>query len=77
MSKSCLPNSGDCHNNPYTFLENMGISRTFEAIYAYSDSIYDLPLLKFSDNPTAVNPDRKLRNEAEKNSWIIVDSRSN
>ena len=52
-------------------------SRTFEAIYAYSDSIYDLPLLKFSDNPTAVNPDRKLRNEAEKNSWIIVDSRSN
>ena len=50
-------------------------SSNFEKIYAYSDSIHDLPLLKFSDVPVAVNPDQKLRKEAEDNCWLIEDTR--
>ena len=50
-------------------------SRQFEKIYAYSDSIHDLPLLQFADISTAVNPDKKLRSEAEKRSWSIDDAR--
>jgi phosphoserine phosphatase len=50
-------------------------SRQFEKIYAYSDSIHDLPLLQFADISTAVNPDKKLRKEAEKRSWSIDDER--
>ena len=50
-------------------------SRIFEVTYAYSDSIFDLPLLEFADIPTAVNPDKKLRKEAERNSWTIEDYR--
>ena len=51
-------------------------SRQFENIYAYSDSIHDLPLLQFADISTAVNPDKKLRIEAEKRSWSIDDTRT-
>lgn len=51
-------------------------SRQFENIYAYSDSIHDLPLLQFADISTAVNPDKKLRSEAEKRSWSIDDTRT-
>ena len=50
-------------------------SRVFDVTYAYSDSIFDLPLLEFADIPTAVNPDKKLRKEAERNSWTIEDYR--
>ena len=50
-------------------------SRIFDVTYAYSDSIFDLPLLEFADIPTAVNPDKKLRKEAERNSWTIEDYR--
>ncbi len=51
-------------------------SKDFETIYAYSDSIFDLPLLNYADVPIAVNPDKKLRKEAEKNSWTIEDTRA-
>jgi HAD superfamily hydrolase (TIGR01490 family) len=51
-------------------------SRQFENIYAYSDSIHDLPLLQFADISTAVNPDKKLRSEAEKRAWSIDDTRT-
>ena len=39
--------------------------------YAYSDSITDLPMLAAVGHPTAVNPDRALRREAERRGWPI------
>jgi len=43
---------------------------------AYSDSINDLPLLALVGCPHAVNPDRKLRAQAEANRWPIHDFRT-
>ena len=57
-------------------IKNWMESRQFENIYAYSDSIHDLPLLQFADISTAVNPDKKLRSEAEKRAWSIDDTRT-
>ncbi|MFO7850015.1 MAG: HAD-IB family hydrolase [Spirochaetia bacterium] len=37
----------------------------------YTDSYYDLPLLKKIGEPAAVNPDRRLRKEAERRHWRI------
>jgi len=45
----------------------------FDQIYAYSDSIYDLPMLEFADNPVAVCPDQRLRNIALERNWKIID----
>ena len=39
---------------------------------AYSDSITDLPLLSAVGHPTAVNPDKALRREAEERGWPIL-----
>ena len=39
---------------------------------AYSDSITDLPLLEAVGHPTAVNPDKALRREAERRGWPIL-----
>ena len=50
-------------------------SQSFELIYAYSDSIHDLPLLEFSDYPTAVNPDVQLMEIAQSKEWNIDISR--
>lgn len=50
-------------------------NKSFERIYAYSDSIHDLPLLEFSDFPTAVNPDDQLLKVARKKDWQIENSR--
>lgn len=38
----------------------------------YSDSHHDIPLLEIVGTPIAVNPDRKLKDKAEKESWEIV-----
>jgi HAD superfamily hydrolase (TIGR01490 family) len=43
--------------------------------YFYSDSINDLPLLEQVTNPFAVDPDAKLRAEAEKRGWTIMSLR--
>ena len=43
--------------------------------YAYSDSVTDLPMLEVVGNPTAVNPDRELREHALKAGWEIQDFR--
>ena len=43
--------------------------------YFYSDSINDLPLLEQVTNPFAVDPDAKLRAEAEKRGWAIISLR--
>lgn len=39
----------------------------------YSDSIYDLPLLKEVGDPVAVNPDFRLRKHAQAQGWKIFD----
>ena len=41
--------------------------------YFYSDSINDLPLLEEVSNPVATNPDERLRNEAIKRNWPILE----
>jgi len=49
--------------------------RSFEDIYAYSDSIHDLALLEFSNFPTAVNPDTQLLEIAKQRHWKVDTSR--
>jgi phosphoserine phosphatase len=41
--------------------------------YFYSDSMNDLPLLEKVSNPVATNPDTRLRNEAAKRHWPILE----
>ncbi|OWF65264.1 phosphoserine phosphatase [Polynucleobacter hirudinilacicola] len=41
--------------------------------YFYSDSINDLPLLEEVSNPVATNPDERLRIEANKRNWPILE----
>ena len=41
--------------------------------YFYSDSMNDLPLLEQVSNPVATNPDARLRIEAEKRHWPILE----
>lgn len=44
-----------------------------EESYAYSDSIYDLPLLDAAGHPHAVNPDARLRTLATFRRWPVLD----
>ena len=48
----------------------------FDRIFAYSDSILDLPLLEFSDIPSAISPDNKLRKIAEERNWLVEGRRN-
>ncbi|CRX38512.1 HAD family hydrolase [Estrella lausannensis] len=41
--------------------------------YALSDSLHDLSLLRAVNHPIAVNPSSRLRREALKRSWQILD----
>lgn len=41
--------------------------------YFYTDSISDLPMLKVVGHPRVVQPDPRLRREAVKRGWDIVD----
>ncbi len=50
-------------------------SETMENSLFYSDSYNDLPLLSLVDKPVAVDPDEKLKNHAEKQSWPIISLR--
>jgi HAD superfamily hydrolase (TIGR01490 family) len=44
-----------------------------EKSYFYSDSLNDLPLLEVVTHPIATNPDPRLRAEAEKRQWPILE----
>lgn len=46
-----------------------------EAIWFYSDSHNDLPLLRMVDHPVAVDPDQVLRAEAESKGWPVISLR--
>ncbi|PCH53037.1 MAG: HAD-IB family hydrolase [Cellvibrionales bacterium] len=50
-------------------------SETLQDSYFYSDSINDLSLLQLVDYPVAVDPDPRLRAEAEHNEWPIISLR--
>ena len=41
--------------------------------YFYSDSMNDLPLLEKVSHPIATNPDDRLRSEAQKRHWPILE----
>ncbi|EPN13724.1 HAD-superfamily hydrolase [Pseudomonas syringae pv. actinidiae ICMP 18804] len=49
---------------------------SLEDSYFYSDSMNDLPLLEQVANPVAVDPDAKLRAEAEQRGWPVITLRS-
>lgn len=42
---------------------------------AYSDSVNDIPMLTLTGTSVAINPDRKLRDEAQSRGWAIRDYR--
>jgi HAD superfamily hydrolase (TIGR01490 family) len=42
------------------------------ALWYYSDSVSDLPVLSYVGNPVCVNPDRELKKEALKRGWKIL-----
>ncbi|MEE1887741.1 histidinol-phosphatase [Pseudomonas carassii] len=46
-----------------------------EDSYFYSDSMNDVPLLEVVANPVAVDPDPKLRAEAERRGWQVISLR--
>ncbi len=43
--------------------------------YAYSDSVSDVPLLAAVGHPSAVNPDKALRREANERRWPVLEFR--
>ncbi len=56
------------------WLQEQGLSLdSLEKSYFYSDSMNDLPLLEYVSNPVATNPDGRLRAEAEKRHWPILE----
>lgn len=52
--------------------QNIGPAR----VTFYSDSHNDLPLLLRADEPVAVDPDERLKSEAERRGWPILSLRS-
>jgi HAD superfamily hydrolase (TIGR01490 family) len=49
--------------------------QTFDSSFGYSDSHNDLPLLRFVDFAHAVDPDPRLKAEAERNRWPVLSLR--
>lgn len=47
----------------------------YDQVYFYSDSHNDLPLLQLASRPVAVNPDRILLAQAQKNGWPVMNWR--
>ncbi|GAB7531002.1 HAD family hydrolase [Pseudomonas sp. 3A(2025)] len=50
-------------------------AHSLQGSYFYSDSLNDLPLLEQVDHPVAVDPDPKLRAEAEQRGWPVISLR--
>lgn len=58
----------------HDWLASLGHSmEQMEKSYFYSDSLNDLPLLEAVSHPIATNPDSRLRAEAEKRQWPILE----
>jgi len=54
------------------FLASKNIAIDFEESFAYSDSIFDLPMLELVANPVAVEPDKELLKIAKTRGWQII-----
>ena len=60
--------------NLHNWLASQKLSlSTLPRSYFYSDSMNDLPLLEEVSHPVATNPDDRLRNEANKRNWPILE----
>ena len=60
--------------NLYDWLANQNLSLSnLPRSYFYSDSMNDLPLLERVSHPVATNPDDRLRDEANKRNWPILE----
>jgi len=51
------------------FIEHKGLEIDLSSSFAYSDSIFDVPLLRLAGNSVATYPDEDLRQLAEHNGW--------
>ena len=54
------------------FLADNSLAINFEESFAYSDSIFDLPMLELVANPVAVEPDKELLKIAKARDWQII-----
>ena len=54
------------------FLLEKKLKVNFQDSFAYSDSFFDLPLLRLVGNPVAVEPDKKLLEIAKVKGWQII-----
>ena len=54
------------------FLSGKNLKINFKESFAYSDGIFDLPMLELVGNPVAVEPDKKLLEIAKNKGWQII-----
>jgi HAD superfamily hydrolase (TIGR01490 family) len=54
------------------FLTDNNLAIDFKESFAYSDSIFDLPILELVGNPVAVEPDKELLKTASTRGWRII-----
>jgi HAD superfamily hydrolase (TIGR01490 family) len=54
------------------FLTDNNLVIDFKESFAYSDSVFDLPILELVGNPVAVEPDKKLLEIANARDWQII-----
>ncbi len=55
------------------YLEGQRPRVDWSASYAYADSMTDLPALSLVGHPVAVHPDERLRQEAYRRRWLILE----
>ena len=54
------------------FLVSNNLAINFRESFAYSDSIFDLPMLELVGNPVVVDPDKELLETANTRGWQII-----
>jgi HAD superfamily hydrolase (TIGR01490 family) len=54
------------------FLKKENLKIDFKESFAYTDSIFDLPILNLVGNPVVINPDKDLLILAQKYGWKII-----
>jgi len=54
------------------FLSEKNLKINFKESFAYSDGIFDLPMLELVGNPVVVEPDKKLLEIAKNKGWQII-----
>jgi HAD superfamily hydrolase (TIGR01490 family) len=54
------------------FFQEKNLKVNLKESFAYTDSVFDLPLLQLVGNPVAVSPDKELFELARKEGWEII-----